>query len=188
MYFITQQYSVIGRDRPSVCESTTAVEMNTNSPLPQISEECITESVFSTSVTSEEMLAYICGNNSSCKKTEAKNSAVDSGFNSRMKYDHTNKTSSPRQDLYMLEKSIVHVSSKRVRQQKTPVSIKGKIATEDHHHSCTDDNDSVLSVFTPSDNGSDGDTEIEHPDHYATIPQNSNPDSHILNPLSDDTL
>jgi len=170
VFFITQEYSAIGRDRPSVCESPTIIEMNANAPLLRIDEESITGSVSSPSVNSEEMLAYICGDT----KTSSKSAAFDDD-------GHTNKTSPPGQDHYMLQESIVHVSSERTRQQKTQVAIKGNVTGTDHG---SDDNDSVLSVFTLSDYGSDSDPEMEHSDYYAAIPRNI---SRISSFCSDDT-
>ena len=182
--FIIQAYSVIGRDHSSICESITAVvEMNTNSPLPTINEEHISGSVFSpsSSVTSEEMLAAIRGDTSLCKNTLSSNSAVDSGFDGKNKDDCPNKTSSPGQDHYMLQESIEHYRS---RQQNTLIV---KVAYEHHHHhSCSDDNDSVFSDITLSDYGSDGNIEMDHPDHYAVIPQNTTLDNHMSSSYGDD--
>ena len=134
-------------------------------PLLRIDEECA--SVFSGSITNEEMLNTIRGNTSLCRNSSE--FIVESGFDTDRDRDHTNKTS-PGPEHYMLEDKMVHATSNRAMQEATVTNIDYCDEEIAHCHisiSCTNDNDSVLSMLTSSDYGSEDVTEVEFPDHYA---------------------
>jgi len=158
------QGSSIGRDHPSVCESPAAIERITSPPLPRIDEECA--SVFSGSITNEEMLDTISGNTSLCRNSSE--FIVDSGFDTDRDRDHTNKTL-PGPEHYMLEDKMVHATSNRAIQEATMTNTDEEIVRCHISISCSNDNDSVLSMLTSSDYGSESVTEVEFPDHYAAI-------------------
>jgi len=164
-FFTLQVYSTAGRDHPSVCESLAASERMTNIPLHRISEECA--SVFSGSITNEHMLDYIVGENSCCKNENLSEVVIDSGFDANRGHNQTLSSSGP--DHYMLDEQMIRATPNRVMQQEATVS------TNDHptNTSCSDDDDSIVSIVSSSDCNSNGCTKVEHPDHYATIKQDN---------------
>ena len=92
----------------------------TNVQLPRIDEE--STSVFSGSITNEEMLDCISGNNSVCRNSLE--FTIYSGFDAD---DRANKTSSPGPDHYMLEERMAHATSTRSIQVTTTANTDDKI-------------------------------------------------------------
>jgi len=137
------------------------MEKMTNIPLPRIDEECV--SVFSGSITNEEMLDYIGGDNSLYRKLEF---GVDSVFDTDMGHNHVYKTSSPQPDHYMLEDKMVHATSTTM----TNTDCNDKIIYHHTNSLGSNDDDSIL---ISSDYGSEDITKMEHPGYYAAITQDA---------------
>ena len=64
---------------------------------------------------------------------------------------------------------MVHATSNRAIQEATMTNTDKEIVRCHVSISCSNDNDSVLSMLTSSDYGSESATEVEFPDHYAAI-------------------
>jgi len=147
-------YITIGRDKPSTCESLAGHEQTGDEPyvLPRINEE--TSSVFSDSVTDEEMLQYITGNKSKSLKIVA-----SSGFGAEKNCNHLNKSE---------QHHMVHASSLNKEGLQPTFMITNDAPS---NPSLTSDNNSVLSISVSSNSDVEESTNKLHPDYYSSSKQ-----------------
>jgi len=144
-------YITIGRDKPSTCESLAGHEQIGDEPyiLPRINEE--TSSVFSDSITDEEMLQYITGNKSKGLKI-----VDNSGFGAEKNCNHLDKS------------DMVHASSLNKEGLQPTFLVTNDVPS---NPSLTSDNNSVLSISVSSNSDVEESTNKLHPDYYSSSKQ-----------------
>ena len=162
----------MGRDYPSTCESVSGQGQSNIEAcvLPKIDEDC--NSVFSTSVTHDEMLEYISGRNSLCRSTE---SVASFGHDTEQDTNHSNKTLCSKQNHYMSESNMVRETLSSVVQLNHPLSIiigdgheRVEIEADPSNATFINDNNSVICSSTSSCSNFEVTTNIPHPEYYIT--------------------